>query len=506
MGEPQKNGPYADELHTPGVPEQAAGGVEQHGNEQGSMAETGPVPRARNPHTDEEPDVFLDVPRLSVDEIDLQVERLRARVALQARVLDVLSLDVGADVDLDGVQLGIKGVEAEAQLKVRLGNVEAIIERVLRTIDENPQIVEAPVRALPAAAEGAAQGAGHAAEGIGRAAGDVTEGVGRAAEGAGRAAGGATEGVGRAAGGVADTAGERARGSGGSNDIGGAVPLPDLRWDSDVPEQRAPSTTPGDQETSSSDGAGSEQDRRAGADGSEGSQTAQGRGEPPAEQDATDARSSVSGSEGSWSTDGAEGPAEGVGAAGTGEPRRSGEPEGTGDTAGAGEPAAADRPDESEEEQGSGDTAEPEEPGAREAPKDDEGSGEAAEPEDEGEPGATVGSGEDTAEDAGPAEREEPGEPGATEGSGQPGKAEDTTQSDAGSREESGEEAETGEEAESREESGGERWSRIRKEAKRMRRASRTRLLRGLGAGAKQVGREVGGAASRVAKAVRDQD
>ncbi|MBE2997985.1 hypothetical protein IDM40_04575 [Nocardiopsis sp. HNM0947] len=186
MGEPQQHEPYADEQYAPGVPRQVEGGAKVLRSRQGPTAEAEPVPRARPPHADEDPDVHLDVSRMSVDEIHLHVERLRARVAMQAKVADVLSLDVGADVDLDGVELDIKGVEAEAALKVRLENVEAIIERVLRSIDENPQIVEASARALPSAAEGAAEGA-------------------------------------------ADTASGTVRAPGGNNDSAAAVPLPDLR-------------------------------------------------------------------------------------------------------------------------------------------------------------------------------------------------------------------------------------------------------------------------------------
>ncbi|MFI9810068.1 hypothetical protein ACIHEJ_38210 [Streptomyces sp. NPDC052301] len=47
-------------------------------------------------------------------------------VALQAEVLDLLKLNVGADVTPGRVPLGISGVEAQAQLKVRLDNVALI--------------------------------------------------------------------------------------------------------------------------------------------------------------------------------------------------------------------------------------------------------------------------------------------------------------------------------------------------------------------------------------------
>jgi len=89
-----------------------------------------------------EPDVLLDVPQLRVEEILLDVENLRAHVSVQADVLNVLRLSVGADVQLGGVHLEIRGVEAQALLKVRLDKVAEIINRVLTTIDRNPEIVE----------------------------------------------------------------------------------------------------------------------------------------------------------------------------------------------------------------------------------------------------------------------------------------------------------------------------------------------------------------------------
>ncbi len=67
----------------------------------------------------DEPDVLLDVPVVKVDEINFELEDLRARVSLQAEVLDLLKLNVGADVALGRVGLEIKGVEAQALLKVR---------------------------------------------------------------------------------------------------------------------------------------------------------------------------------------------------------------------------------------------------------------------------------------------------------------------------------------------------------------------------------------------------
>src|SRR5829696_907428 len=104
-----------------------------------------------------EPDVLLHVPELRVDEVILDVEDLRAHVSVQADVLNLLRLSVGADVQLGSVHLEIRGVEAQALLKVRLDKVAEIINRVLATIDRNPEIVEqivAPLGAVASELEG----------------------------------------------------------------------------------------------------------------------------------------------------------------------------------------------------------------------------------------------------------------------------------------------------------------------------------------------------------------
>ena len=89
-----------------------------------------------------DPDVLLAVPVVKVDSIHLQVDDLDARVSLNAQVLDLVNLQVGVHAHLGKVRLDIKGVEAQALVKVRLDHVAAIIDRVLTTIDRNPELVE----------------------------------------------------------------------------------------------------------------------------------------------------------------------------------------------------------------------------------------------------------------------------------------------------------------------------------------------------------------------------
>ena len=183
-----------------------------------------------------EPDVLLDIPQLRVDEIMLDVEDLRAHVSLQAEVLDLLKLNVGADVQLGKVDLEIKGVEAQALLKVRLDRVAAIIGRVLTTIDRNPQILEQLTSSVGAAARDLGRGAGSSVSELGRGAGSAVGDIGQRAGMAigdvgdrlggvvDQGVGGAVEGVGELARDVSENIGKTLERTGQYEEEGPRVP------------------------------------------------------------------------------------------------------------------------------------------------------------------------------------------------------------------------------------------------------------------------------------------
>jgi hypothetical protein len=148
----------------------------------------------------EEEDVLLDVPVVKVDEIHLELDNLHARVSLHAEVLDLVKLSVGAHAEFSKLELDIKGVEAQALLKVQLDHVTAIIDRVLTTLDRNPKLIESLGRTV----EQIGAGAGQAVEDVGQGAGSAVKDVGEGAEGAvedvGKGAGGAVQQVGQGTG------------------------------------------------------------------------------------------------------------------------------------------------------------------------------------------------------------------------------------------------------------------------------------------------------------------
>ena len=99
-------------------------------------------------------DVLLDVPQLEVDRIHLTVRGLRAHVSIVAELASLVSLQVGVDARLDEVELEIEGVRAKVLLKVRLEEVRAILRHALDTVAEHPEILRILTRALNELVEG----------------------------------------------------------------------------------------------------------------------------------------------------------------------------------------------------------------------------------------------------------------------------------------------------------------------------------------------------------------
>jgi hypothetical protein len=192
------------------------------------------------------PDVLLDVPELRIDLIHFELDDLDAHLAVKANVLNLVKLNVGIDVHLSRVKLDIKGVEAEAILKARLDHVTAVVDRLMTSLDRNPELVEGLSQAISEIGEGAGeavdktggalQDVGRGAEGAlqdvgqgaGQAVGDVGQGAGQAVgdigQGAGQAVGDVGQGAGQAVGDVGQGAGQAVGdlGQGAGQLVGGA--------------------------------------------------------------------------------------------------------------------------------------------------------------------------------------------------------------------------------------------------------------------------------------------
>src|SRR5919202_2891355 len=90
---------------------------------------------------DDTPAFMLYVPVLNVDELELEVSDLRAHISLRAELASFVKINVGVDIYLDEVKLDIKGLEAQALLKVNLERALGTLDRALEAIDKNPQLL-----------------------------------------------------------------------------------------------------------------------------------------------------------------------------------------------------------------------------------------------------------------------------------------------------------------------------------------------------------------------------
>lgn len=102
-----------------------------------------------------DPDVMLSVPNVGIDHIGLNVKNLHAHVDLNAKVLDLVQLHVGADVGIEEVDLQIDNVRVQAMLKVKLEKVREIVGDVVGLLDHHPEILSDLTGGLGRGLEGA---------------------------------------------------------------------------------------------------------------------------------------------------------------------------------------------------------------------------------------------------------------------------------------------------------------------------------------------------------------
>lgn len=106
------------------------------GSSGGSAGTTSTTSTSTNP-----PDVYLRVPELAVDRIELDVDNLQAEINLAAQVAGLVEVNAGIQISVQKVNITIANVEAELELVIRLGNLVDIVNRTLATLDLNPLLI-----------------------------------------------------------------------------------------------------------------------------------------------------------------------------------------------------------------------------------------------------------------------------------------------------------------------------------------------------------------------------
>ncbi|CZT13768.1 hypothetical protein WAI453_011644 [Rhynchosporium graminicola] len=88
------------------------------------------------------PDVHLNVPELSVKRIELIVENLSADINLNAQVANLVTINAGVAVSVQKINITIADVEVKLELIVRLGHLVDIVDRVFKSLDLNPLLID----------------------------------------------------------------------------------------------------------------------------------------------------------------------------------------------------------------------------------------------------------------------------------------------------------------------------------------------------------------------------
>lgn len=86
-------------------------------------------------------DVVLDVPRLSVEKLRVEVDTLHARLSLDGSVANLVRINAGVSVQAKDVRVLLCGLDTEAFLRVHLDNITRILTRALQTLDKNPGLL-----------------------------------------------------------------------------------------------------------------------------------------------------------------------------------------------------------------------------------------------------------------------------------------------------------------------------------------------------------------------------
>jgi hypothetical protein len=102
-----------------------------------------PPANSNSSDTSTVPDVYLNVPQLSVGRIELDVDELTADINLNANVAQLVQINAGVAVSVQKVNITIVDVDAQLELVVRLGHLVDIVSRVFQSLDLNPLLITA---------------------------------------------------------------------------------------------------------------------------------------------------------------------------------------------------------------------------------------------------------------------------------------------------------------------------------------------------------------------------
>ncbi|CAF0721716.1 unnamed protein product [Adineta steineri] len=84
------------------------------------------------------PDLWFNIPHLSIDKISLAADNLKASISVSAKIANLVSFNTGVDVTIGKIKLTSTGINAQVQLAIHFDNIVRIISRTMASLDLNP--------------------------------------------------------------------------------------------------------------------------------------------------------------------------------------------------------------------------------------------------------------------------------------------------------------------------------------------------------------------------------
>jgi hypothetical protein len=89
--------------------------------------------------------MLLDFPNVSVDELEMEVHNLTARVTVEGRIGNLVKVSTGVEVSVGDLSVSMKGVQASALLVARLDNIKQMLDKGLQAAEHNPDLLNVPM-------------------------------------------------------------------------------------------------------------------------------------------------------------------------------------------------------------------------------------------------------------------------------------------------------------------------------------------------------------------------
>lgn len=111
-------------------------------------------------------DLKVDLDKLTLDEVSIELEDLSASLDLKVSVANFVNVQASASAHLGKTTVEVKGLDVEAHLGVDINNVTRVVETTLKTLAENPEILKVLEKTVESSVGALGIGLGGGADGL----------------------------------------------------------------------------------------------------------------------------------------------------------------------------------------------------------------------------------------------------------------------------------------------------------------------------------------------------